>query len=293
MKCSLGIFAYNEEKNIGRLLEAILSQELNKIQIEEIFIIADGCTDKTIIIGQDFAKKDPRIKILARKERQGKSTALNHFLNVAKNDILVIESGDTIPERNTIENLVGPFLNENVGMTGARPIPFDNPKSFWGFAAHLLWGLHHQIALQNPKMGEMVAFRKVFESIPPTSVDEAYIEGLIKKMGYQIVYVPEAIVYNKGPENIKDFLRQRKRIFWGHYHLKKEIGYQVSTINVFKTFCLILKNFKFNFQYLFFTPAVVFLEALSRFLGWFDYKIGKSYLIWDIAESTKSLETRK
>jgi len=293
MKCSIGIFAYNEEKNIGKLLEAILTQELNKIQIEEIFIIADGCTDKTVNIAKDFAKKDRRIKILSQRERQGKSKALNCFLKAAKNDILIIESGDTLPEKNTLENLIKPFSDLRVGMTGARPVPIDNPKSFMGFVTHLLWQLHHQISLDNPKMGEMVAFRKVFKSIPQTSVDEAYIEGLLKKMGYQIVYVPQAIVYNKGPENIKDFLRQRKRIFWGHYHLKKDIGYQVSTINVFKILYFVFKNFKFNFQYLFFTPAVIFLEALARFLGWLDYKTGKSHIVWDIAESTKSLETRK
>lgn len=293
MKCSLGIFAYNEEKNIGKLLETVLTQELNQVQIEEIFVFADGCTDKTISIAQDFAKKDARIKILTEKKRMGKSMAVNIFLNLAKNDILVMESGDTIPGKNTVENLVRPFFNKNVGMVGSRPVPLDNPKTFMGFATHLLWELHHQISLVNPKMGEMVAFRKVFKKIPLTAVDEAYIEGLIREKGYQIIYLPQAIVYNKGPENIRDFLRQRRRIFCGHFQLRKEIGHRVSTLDIARTCSLILKDFKFNFQYLFFTPAVIFLEALSRFLGWWDYKTGKSHLIWEIAESTKNLEDRK
>ncbi len=33
IKCSIGIFAYNEEKNIGKLLEVILNQELNRVEI--------------------------------------------------------------------------------------------------------------------------------------------------------------------------------------------------------------------------------------------------------------------
>jgi len=34
MNVSLGIMAFNEEKNIGRLLEALLSQELKKVKIK-------------------------------------------------------------------------------------------------------------------------------------------------------------------------------------------------------------------------------------------------------------------
>lgn len=289
MKCSIGIFAHNEEKNIGKLLEAILSQEFQDVEIEEIIIIADGCTDNTVPLVQDFAKRDERIKILANPKRQGKAMAVNTFLKSAKEDILIMESGDTIPAQDAIENLIKPFLNPKTGMTGARPMPVDNPKTFMGFATNLLWELHHQIALKHPKMGEMVAFRKVFDKIPLTAVDEAHIEGLLKQKGYDIVYVPKALVYNKGPENIKDFVLQRRRIYWGHLHLKKEFGYQVSTANIFNTFGLILKNFKFNFQYLLFAPAVIFLEAISRFLGWWDYKIGKNHIVWKIAKTTKNL----
>jgi len=290
MKCSLGVFAYNEEKNIGKLLEAILNQKLNQVEIEEIFVVGDGCTDRTIPIADSFAKKDKRIKVIDKKKREGKVSIVNLFLKEAKNDILVMESGDTIPAKDTVENLVKPFSNPKVGMTGVRPVPVDNPKTFMGFTAHLLWELHHQISFKNPKMGEMVAFRKVFNEIPPTAVDEAYIEGLLKNRGYQIVYQPEAIVYNKGAENISDFLRQRRRITWGHLHLKKETGYQVSTTNPFKTFFLILKNFKFSPRYLFFTPAAIFLEGLGRFLGWWDYKIKKkNHIIWEVAKSTKEL----
>ena len=43
--CSIGICVYNEEKNIGQLLESILRQKLKKVQIDEILLIASGSTD--------------------------------------------------------------------------------------------------------------------------------------------------------------------------------------------------------------------------------------------------------
>jgi cellulose synthase/poly-beta-1,6-N-acetylglucosamine synthase-like glycosyltransferase len=291
MKCSLGIFAYNEEKNIGRLLEAVLNQKLNQVEIDEIFIFCEGSTDNTTSITKEWAKKDKRIQVLAGNKRKGKFSAVNRFLKLAKNEILVMESGDTLPEKETVENLVKPFGNPNVGMTGAHPIAVDNPKTFLGFTTHLLWELHHQLSLKYPKMGEMVAFRRVFNEVLPTAVDEAYIEGVIKSKGLKVVYVPEVIVYNKGPETIGDFLKQRKRIFWGHLHLKEQIGYEVCSLFPSKTlFLLFGQDLKFDFKTIFFSIGAAFLEALGRFLGWWDYRVSKkNHIVWDVAESTKIL----
>ncbi|PIS34967.1 MAG: hypothetical protein COT36_04835 [Parcubacteria group bacterium CG08_land_8_20_14_0_20_38_56] len=295
MRCSVGIFAHNEEKNIGKLLEAVLNQKLNQVSIDEIIVVASGCIDKTVPIAKEFAKKDSRIKVLVQEKREGKASAINLFLKSAKNDILVIESGDTIPEKDTLENLVKPFSDNGIGMSGARPMPVNDTRTFMGFVVNLLWGIHHQISLRNPKMGEMIAFRNIFQSIPKdTAVDEASIEVILKNKGYKLCYCPEAIVYNKGPENIKDFLKQRRRIYFGHLALRKENNYQVSTLNLRATFYLLFKSLRsvgaptpYKF---FFVPGAILLEMMARFLGWWDYKVNKhNHVIWKVAKSTKDL----
>ena len=48
----------------------------------------------------------------------------------------------------------------------------------------------------------------------------------MKEAGYEIRYVPEAVVHNKGPETVGDFIRQRRRIAAGHLHLLKSQGYR-------------------------------------------------------------------
>jgi len=97
----------------------------------------------------------------------------------------VLESADTIPLENTIERLCLPFYDEKVGMTSGHPIPVNDKSAFIGFTGHLIWELHHRIALKNPKPGELIVFRNVIDEIPKnTAVDEAWIEALIKKKGY-------------------------------------------------------------------------------------------------------------
>ena len=47
LNVSLGIMAYNEEANIGQLLQAVLNQRFVTARLKEIFVVASGCTDRT------------------------------------------------------------------------------------------------------------------------------------------------------------------------------------------------------------------------------------------------------
>lgn len=299
LKCSVGVFAHNEEKNIGAVISRLLGQRTEKTEIKEVLVVVSGCTDRTVPIAQSFEGEHKRVKVLVQEKREGKYSAINLFLKNAGNDILVMESADTLPAKDTVEKLVRVFKDLEVGMAGTRPVPLNDPTTFMGFANYLLWELHHIISLETPKTGEMVAFRKVFNKIRPTAVDEACIEAVIKDKGYKVVYVPEAVVYNKGAETVSDFLRQRRRIFAGHLALKNKGGYEVSTMSGWRAFIALLKGFnskelEFKPKYLFFTPGVITLEVLGRVLGWWDYYVkGKSHIIWDMAKTTRDLSSRK
>lgn len=288
---SIGIMAYNEEKNIDKLLNSLLGQILNRVSVTEIIVVSSGSTDNTNQIVQNFAKKHSMIKLTVEKERKGKASAVNLFLALAKKEIVVLIGGDLLPKKNTLENLVLPLLDPKVGIVGSHPIPLNSLKTLMGFAAHLLWNLHHQISLKKPKMGEMVAFRKIFKKIPVLSaVDEANIESLIRGQGYQAVYAPDALVNNKGPESAKEFIAQRRRIYAGHLATKYEYSYEVSTMGGLGIFFLLLKNFPLSRRSLLWTPVVIGLEAISRFLGFLDYKYKlRHHTVWQTAPSTKDL----
>ncbi|MFX0133852.1 MAG: glycosyltransferase [Candidatus Hodarchaeota archaeon] len=223
LDCSIGVMAYNEEANIKCLLESLLKQRIVSCKITEIIVVASGCTDNTVPIVESIVKDHPIVKLFVQEKREGKASAIDMFLSVAKGDVVIIESGDTIPEKDTVENLVQPFKDPNVGMTGARPVPVNSSGTFMGFTVNLFWRLHHELALIDPKLGEMIAFRNIICEIPKdTAVDEASIEAIITKSDYRIHYAEDAIVRNKGPETISDFIKQRRRIMAGHKHLQKK-----------------------------------------------------------------------
>ncbi len=288
--CSLGIMAHNEEANIGRLLEAVFSQRMKNVTVTEIVVVASGCTDNTEAIVCDWAKRDRRIRLLVQEKRTGKASAINEYLPQAREKILVLCSADLLPEADAIEQLVAPLIDPEVGMTSSRPVPVNDPERFMGFAAHMLWDLHHRINLISFKAGEMCAFRKIFERIPyHTAVDEASIEPVVRGQGYRVQYVPTAVVYNKGPETVADFLSQRRRIYAGHLAVRDTLGYSVSTMSVRRILATLLRNLDLRPLHFFWTWAVVGLEAYGRMLGLRDYKKRRDHRVWEIATTTKQL----
>jgi cellulose synthase/poly-beta-1,6-N-acetylglucosamine synthase-like glycosyltransferase len=292
MKCSVGITAYNEEANIGQLLQAMLDQRLYSVEISEIIVVASGCEDRTVDIVQEYVAKDPRIKLVVQECREGKTSAVNLFLQHAKEDICVLESGDTLPGEDSIEKMVRMFEDPQVGMTGAQKVPVNAPQHIIGYLSHLRLKMEHQLCLEIPRTGELIAFRKVFDHIPPdVAMDEAFVEALIIKGGMQVCYAPDAVVFNMGPETLGDFVRQRRRNFAGHLYLKDKYGYKVSSLENSRVLRIATEEVWSAIRLIYTLAALAGIEAFSRLLGAYDYHIkGKKHVVWDMAWTTKKVE---
>jgi len=296
IRCSVGITAHNEEANIGRLLHAMLDQQLDEAEISEIIVVASGCTDNTCDIVRGLEAQEPRIKLLVQDEREGKVSAVNLFLQHAQEEICVLESGDTLPGEETVENLVKMFRDPQVGMAGAHKVPVNVPDQVVGYLSHLRLTLEHSLCLEIPRLGEMIAFRKVFNQIPPdVAMDEAFVEALMIQRGLQVRYAPDAMVYNMGPETLRDFVRQRRRNYAGHLHLKRKYGYRVSSLDNVRVARLALtevwRAISHTFRLLYVLTALASIELYSRALGSYDYYVRREkHVVWDMAWTTKEVD---
>lgn len=290
LRCSVGVTAYNEEANIGPLLDALLNQHLHDVEITEIIVIASGCTDNTVPIVERYAAENPLIKLIVQPRREGKTAAINLFLAHAREDICVLESGDTLPAEDSVEHLVRMFTDPSVGMVGAHKVPVNTPDHLVGLFTHLRLRLEHQLCLEIPRLGEMIAFRKVLDRIPPdVAMDEAFVEAFIIQRGMSVRYAPDAVVYNTGPDTISDFVRQRRRNHAGHLYLKAKYGYAVSSIQNTRVARVALKELWGAIQLIWALFLLAVLEGWSRLLGWYDFAIKKErHVVWDMAWTQKA-----
>ena len=288
--------AYNEARNIRALLEALIAQRTRCCRLSEIVVVASGCTDGTESIVQTVARRDPRIRLISQERREGKARAINLYLRSSRTDFRILASADTLPADDAIEALVRPMVEDaTVGMTGGRVVPVNGDRRFIDHSVHTLWRLHHSIAQHHPKMGEMVGFRDVVRRIPDdTAVDEVSIEAEIQKQGLTLRYVPEAIIRNKGPENLSDFLKQRRRIHAGHLEARKKSGYAPATMSLTRIGWVFLADALKRPARLPWSVGTAALEATGRILGTYDHYVsGRSHAVWEIAVTTKDVKEHR
>src|SRR6266702_3367847 len=295
--CSVGIMAHNEESNIGRTIRAVLEQQGPSVRLEEVIVVASGCTDRTIPIVLEMALQEPRVRLCLQEKREGKASAINLFLKEAISPVVVLIGADVLPEASALEYLCAPFKDPKIGMVGGRPVPVNDQATFLGHTVHLLWRLHDHLARVQPKLGEVIAFRNVISGIPTDSpVDEISIQALISQLGYRLIYEPACVVYNKGPLTIHDFLKQRRRIYAGHLQVRDQQNYEASTMKVSPIARQLIACRDFTMS----TPkqgmwtlGSIVLEGLARLQGYYDYRRKREYHIWQMVDSTKDLEAGK
>jgi poly-beta-1,6-N-acetyl-D-glucosamine synthase len=300
MRVSIAVPTYNEERNIGHLLDSLRRQQTFLAQIVEIVVIASGCTDGTIDVVKDRqSRSGTPIRLITEPVRRGKVAALNAYFRSRgpKVDAICVCSADLLVQADAIELLVQPLhRHPDVGMSGARPVPTNGKGTFLGEATRFLWTMHHRVALESPKLGELVLLRAgIVHGLPEESaVDEASLEQLVSAAGHRLVYVHDAIVHNHGPETLRDFVRQRRRIAAGHYWLRDVSGYAVATMDTWRVLRLTADELPVkNPRLLLYTLGTIGLEAVSRALGYYDFRANNRHIVWKVSETTKAVMTEE
>jgi cellulose synthase/poly-beta-1,6-N-acetylglucosamine synthase-like glycosyltransferase len=301
MKVSIAVPAYNEERNIAQLIDSLRTQRTQHAEIVEIVVIASGCTDRTAaIVRERQSRAGIPIVLLDEAERRGKVAAINTYLSERHPDVdaVCLCSADLLVTRDVIEKLVCCLRdNPDVGMCGGRPMPTNGMGTFTGEATRFLWQMHHRVAQESPKLGELIMIRANLAGHLPQqcAVDEASLEQMVCRDGYRLAYVGDAVVHNHGPETFREFLRQRRRIAAGHYWLREISGYSVSTMNAMRVVRLTLSELARSApRASLYIVATIFTEVLSRALGYLDFRTNRNkHTIWRVSESTKQVMTEE
>jgi ADP-heptose:LPS heptosyltransferase len=210
------ITAY-KEPNLDKTLESAINQTYKGNY--EIIVCAP---DKETL---DIAKKY-KVKTFVDPGK-GKSYALKLLFKEIKSDILILTDGDVFVNKEAIDSIVKKFKDSSVGAVTGRPIATNPKNEKYGFFSHLLLDAGaHRIRKELDKKckflecsGYLFAIRNVIKDFPLDVAEDSIIPYLLWKKGYKIRYEPLAKVYVKYPSEIKDFVKQRKRVVGAHAKL--------------------------------------------------------------------------
>lgn len=295
-KISVGISAYNEERNIANVLKDILAQHQKYWQLQEIFVFSDGSSDQTVNKARSI--KNSLIKVVDHQQRKGKTARIQELFSAATGDIIIMFDADVrIPSRNVISNLVKAFdKNERIKLVGGNTKPYS-PTDFFQRGVYATFKVFYQsrININSGKnlfacTGGCLAIRKDFfkeVTFPKIKNQDTYLYFLCIKKGYQFVFVKNAIVYYKLPKTLSDYLAQvfRSNPEAVELNLKKYFGklvhdeYQRGSIFYLKNVFRVLADNPLP------TLFIILINILCK--PFFRFLSKSSQVSWNSVKSTK------
>lgn len=214
---SVGISAYNEEKNIQNVLKDVLSQKEISWRLKEVIVYCDGCTDKTK--ERALGIHDLRVNVIEKKERSGKSHGLNEIFARFGGEVLVLFDADVrLKDDQVITALVKALRFKDAALVGGNTRALE-PVTFFERSVYSTFYSYDELrkSMNSGKNiftcnGGCMALRGSFAGkvrIPPgVRNDDSYIYFLCRSQRLIYEYEEKAVVFYKLPKQLKDYLRQ-------------------------------------------------------------------------------------
>ncbi|MFA6238883.1 MAG: glycosyltransferase [Bacteriovorax sp.] len=209
---SIILRSYNEEKWIGACLDAIMAQNYKNF---EIILVDNNSTDLTVSKARQYP-----VKVVNLKEfKPGYS--LNLGIRESKGEYLVCISAHCIPtNEHWLGNLLKAFDTDKVAAVYGRQEPMSFTTDFDKRDLLTIFGLDKKVQWKDSFFhnANSMLRRDLWEKIPfdeeILNIEDRLWAREILKLGYCIVYEPEASVYhwhgvhqNQNAERCKNVVR--------------------------------------------------------------------------------------
>lgn len=233
--CSILIPAHNEEKVIGRTIEAMLALAYPPDRLK-IIVINDGSSDRTREIIQQYAAKDTRVELFDVPKGQGgkgKSRALNLGIQRVQSEVVAVYDADNTPDKDALRYLVAQLLlhkelgavlgkfrtvNKEVNLL-TRFINIET-LSFQSMLQAGRWQMHNIATLPGTNF---VMWTRLIKGLggwdEEALTEDSELSIRIYQQGYKIKFIPYAITYEQEPQEWKVFIKQRMRWVRGNNYV--------------------------------------------------------------------------
>lgn len=292
---SVGIPAYNEEKNILQLLESLTGQRGDAFVLEKIMVISDGSTDGTRRLVKNYAAANPLVSFAADGERKGQAARLNELYRNNSSDILVTLDADCrLKDEWVLEELARPFLEKGVGLVGGNDQP-NKPENFFERITVVsinLWyetrrTINNGASVYNHHGCVSALSKELCQKIKiPAGVAAAdtFLFFRALELGFAFRYAAHAVVYYHAPNNWKDYAAQTMRFWKSKQQISGIFGPWIDKLRVVPP----ANKFRALFKVFFSEPAFLPLALLLRLrLKFFRPQSPNPDAVWARINSTK------
>lgn len=225
LSVSVIIPAYNESENLEKAIRA--QYEQTKLP-KNVVVINDNSVDDTEDICFKMQFEFPNLIVVNNKINMGKAAGIDyvvHEYDTELGDIIYVNDGDSLPDKNCLEELIRGFDSPEVAAVSGQPImvgsgsllsrAITNGKK-WQIEA-FQWRKVGQTARNGMYVlcGAVMAIRKDIMkkySMPTrTRTEDLDYTWILHENGYKLRYQTKAICYSHDVVGLKDQWKQTRR----------------------------------------------------------------------------------
>lgn len=215
--------------------EAFVGEAIRRLQnqtrpLDELIIVDDGSTDRSLSIIQSFSN----VVLIQHVKNMGLPAGRNNAWKAAKGEIIVYVDVDAYAAPDFVENIVSAYEDEQTGGVGGAGYEVHQKPSPNRWRQLFLSQNHGDIPLVDVPFlfGIGASFRRSvleevggFDPVFTTNGEDVDICLRIRKKGYRLRYTPAAKLYHHRFDSWKSL---RSMIFrwwyWGHIaHMKNDV----------------------------------------------------------------------
>jgi hyaluronan synthase len=235
--------AYNEGKQVWATLMSLAESDYPAEKLQ-LLSIDDGSKDDTWKWMKE-AKRElgERVSICQQPKNMGKRHALYRGFNEGTGEVFVTVDSDSIVKKDTLRNLVSPFVtNENCGAVAGNIRVLNNKKALLPKMLDVSFVLSFEFVRSAESSlnsvlctpGALAAYRReaVFACLPewinqtfmgqPSDIGEdRAMTNMILKQGYHVLFQRNAYAYTNVPEHYKGLYKMFIR--WGRSNVRENI----------------------------------------------------------------------
>lgn len=184
---------FDEEANVGPLLDSALAIGPRLADDFELIVVDDGSRDGSAAVVQSVRRRDPRVRLLRHPRNCGYGAALRSGLRAARGDLVFFSDADLQFDLREIEQLLA-HVDEFDIVAGARaprrdPWPRHVLAWGWGVLVRALFGLR----VRDIDCAFKVFRRPVLDALPIASIGAFVNTELLvraRRAGFRIREVP-------------------------------------------------------------------------------------------------------
>jgi cellulose synthase/poly-beta-1,6-N-acetylglucosamine synthase-like glycosyltransferase len=225
---SLIVAAYNEEEILPEKIANLRQLDYPASKLEVIFI-SDGSTDRTNEILSSM--RLPNARTIVLPSRKGKAHALNCGVEAARHEILIFSDASTLFEPSSLRRMVRHFSDPRVGVV-CGALQFRGSREsrqtegvYWKYEG-MLRLMEGRLGATLTASGALYALRR--QCYPHLSsqtwIEDFVVPMMARKLGYKVLYEPEAVATEFAAPTVEGEFARRVRIAIGSFRALGELS---------------------------------------------------------------------